>query len=179
MKREYNVWQLRLRAAKIPFIVIGIFYLLSLIFGLTSFSLYESIFMNSILGYVVFIAAFIVGAYVAFVDENIPKKRVVQGGLLAGVGVGLLAAITSIILLKNTALMGVSVDLLLEKAAALGTPISESIAETQIMLGAYLSILFSPLINGGLGALFAWIGTIVADRFESFYEAKQVSKKKK
>jgi hypothetical protein len=46
------------------------------------------------------------------------------------------------------------------------------------MLGAYISLFFSPLINGGLGALFAWIGTLVADKFESMNTKKVMDKKK-
>lgn len=182
-----NVWTYRLRAAKIPFIIIASFYLLSLITGLLSFSLYQSIFMNSLLAYVVIIAAFTIGAHVALVDYEIPQKRVIQGGVLAGLGLGLLSAFISIILLKHTALMGASVDLALAKIAASGSPlVDRAMLETTIMIGAYLSIVLSPIVNGAFGALFSWIGVLVTNKFispESTNKAlaspvKKVNKKK-
>ncbi len=162
-----KVWLYRWRAAKIPFFIGGGFYLLSLITAFVSFSLYQSIFMNSLLLYVVLIGAFVVGAHIALVDYHLPRKRVIQGGMLAGAGIGLISALVSIILLKNTALMDVSVNIAMAKVAASGAAVDASMLETTIMVGAYVGIVISPLINGALGALFTWISALVTKKFVS------------
>jgi len=177
---EESVWLLRLRAAKIPFIILSAFFLLSLLAGLFSFSLYESIFMNSWLSFVITIAAFIIGAYIALIDFEIPLKRVVGGGFFAGLGIGIVATVVAIILLHNSPLLETQTNLALEKMAEAGAPpIGVETLEQNILVFSYVGFVTNPLIYGGIGALLAWLGALLAQWFEKKFSGEESGKKSK
>jgi hypothetical protein len=141
-----------------PFYLLLIWTLGAFIISIFSFSLYLSIF-SWYSNLVVSLAVFGIAGWSAVKDHKAGVKESAWSGAILGIIIGLVSAVTSILMIY---LVPAVVDYSLQQALKSGAEISREMLVTVSRIGAFASLITSPLINGLIGAGIAAVAGLIA-----------------
>lgn len=157
-KKKFNDYW---KAIKIPFFVLLTWSIAGAIISLISFDTYMSIF-GSGPSIILSVAAFVFLGYCAVKDNGFTQKETAKAGALCGAMIGLAGAILSIVLITLAPeTLDYTISLAVEKAQG---NVDIDTLTNMIKIQTYLGVIIAPLINAGIGALLAWITSLVVKR---------------
>jgi len=144
------------KCIRIPIYILMGWYLAAIIVAKLSMDLYISIFSGWGGGLLVFLL-FGFSGYMIVADHKGKPKNAAWAGALVGVIGGFAGAVVGILLALIAPEM---IEYAVKTAVAQGAP--EDLVRTMVGIMSYVQLILSPVINGLLGALFGWIGGLIA-----------------
>ncbi len=148
-----------------PTLILVAWSIVGLIIALTAFESYKSIFANQWLGLVPFLL-FLIAGYLAASDHKATAKEAAWAGALTAIITSIVGVIVMFILMYATPYMQWGIDLTMSKAAASGQAMPDPAMLKNIMsVTMKIGSVFGIAINGCLGALMGWLGSLLAKKF--------------
>ncbi|MBW2991603.1 hypothetical protein KY345_00105 [Candidatus Woesearchaeota archaeon] len=141
-----------------PFYLLLLWTLTSFVISYISFSLYLAIFSwysNLMVSVVVF---GIVG-WSAVKDHKASNKECAWSGALLGVIIGLVGAVTGIIMVYTVPAI---IDFAVQNALNQGAQVSRDMIESMTRIGSFIGLVTGPLVNGVVGAVMAVVSGLIA-----------------
>jgi len=146
------------KCIKIPIYILLGWYLAAIITAKVSMDLYISIFSGWGGALLVFLL-FGFSGYMIVADHKGKPKNAAWTGALVGIIGGFAGALVGILMVFIAPEM---IEFAVKSAVAQGAP--EDLVRTMMGIMSYVQLIVSPLINGLLGALFGWIGGLIAKK---------------
>lgn len=153
-------------AVKWSVIVLSLWILAGFITFFLSLQTYKDIFMQQWIGFAVFALGSFIAGYLLVADFKGMGKESAWAGALTGLLISVPGIFVGFILLQNSAYMDMIIATTLANAASQGQAVTRDMIEPMIKIGGVISIIFSPVLNGLVGALFGWLGGLVAKKVE-------------
>ncbi|MBN1156319.1 hypothetical protein JXA85_01780 [Candidatus Woesearchaeota archaeon] len=148
------------KVIRIPFFVLFGWSFAALVVELISFDTYVSIF-GSWSGLILSVAVFAFLGYTAVKDYGFGQKETAKAGALCGAFAGIAGAILGIVaMFVAPQLMDYALSAAMERAPTVDPDMMASMIKIQ----TYLGVIIAPIINAGIGALLAWITSLVVKR---------------
>ncbi len=143
-----------------PLLIFTAWYLVSLVTSFINFNLYLS-FFSGLPAWLLILLIYSILGWTLVEDHNKRILDAVKLAMILGVIVGMIGAITGIIMIKtNPAIM----DYAMQQFAKYNYQFSNEEIQTQVMIGGYIGFISGPIINAVLGAGLAALGGFVAKK---------------
>ncbi|MBD3209356.1 hypothetical protein GF367_02970 [Candidatus Woesearchaeota archaeon] len=153
-------WQ----AIKWPVVVLTLWNIAGALVLRRSAETYMSIFGNQWLGFFLPIIVYLVAGYVATADYQAKAGQASWSGALTGFVVGVIGV--AVLIVNFTPVVELGAEQAVVKAAEQGQAIAAEEIIPLVKVGTYISAVFSPFISGLFGALFGWLGHVLARKVE-------------
>ncbi len=151
---------------KWPTILLTIWYVFGYVMSLFSFSTYMDVFSNSWVGFGLPLVFFALSGYLMFTIKKAGGKYGAWAGTLTGILISTVGLVLMILFITTTPLIEYTVDMSMDAVAETGQSVDEDMIRSWTEISMYIGPIFSFVINGLLGALFGWIGSLIAKGVE-------------
>ncbi|MBN1275130.1 hypothetical protein JXA12_02465 [Candidatus Woesearchaeota archaeon] len=150
-------------AIRWPVFLLAGWYVAGYVVSKVSVDSYFDIFGNPLAGYLVPGLLFLVAGYLVCDDCEGKQQQSAWGGALTALLVSAVIIVSGALQASDDAYMDATLERAVEKASAKGQDISvDDIPAGILRVSIIIGLVFTPVIYGLIGALFGWLGFLVA-----------------
>jgi len=154
-------------SVKFPVLISSGWLVLGLIISLVAWQSYIDIFTFPGLAIIVSWGSFLLAGYMLFMHQKkATGGQAAWAGAITGVIAGLVGLIVFFVMMSETQFLEWSVQQALAQLADSGQSVDPDMLMSMTKLMSTIGAFLSPVINGLLGALFGWFGSLIAKKIE-------------